>query len=118
MARVLVAEDDQALKDFISRALESDGHEVTAVDDGSEAIDKLGTGGPFDLLLTDIQMPGVDGIALAKRAMEVSPSMKILLMTGVWSEIDPSLQGHNAIVGLLSKPFTLEQIKSEVASAI
>ena len=118
MARVLLAEDDQALKDFISRALEGDGHNVIAVDDGVEALDRLGEDSGFDLLLTDIQMPGVDGIALAKRAIDLSPGTKILLMTGVANEIDPELQAHASVVGLLSKPFTLDQIKSEVAGAL
>ena len=79
MARILVAEDDQAVAAFVARALEYAGHEVTAVGDGAAALAAL-AGAKFDLLLTDIVMPGLDGIALALKATRDHPDLRILLI--------------------------------------
>src|ERR1043166_7801436 len=85
MAKILVAEDDSAVSAFVVRALTHAGHEVTAAPDGLAALVHL-AGARFDLLLTDIVMPGLDGIALALKASNDYPEMKILLMTGYASE--------------------------------
>src|SRR5262249_60924755 len=85
MARILVAEDDGAVSAFVTRALAHGGHEVVAVPDGLAALARLGEDS-FDLLLTDIVMPGLDGIALALKVSKDFPKMRILLMTGVAAE--------------------------------
>src|SRR5215467_12774451 len=80
MASILVAEDDQAVRDFVSRALAYYGHSVTTVADGSAALAALSER-RFDLMLTDIVMPGLDGVALAAQANKADPDMAVLMMT-------------------------------------
>ena len=81
MARILVAEDEEDVREFVRRALSHQGHEVTAVNDGIRALEALGAG-HYDLLLTDIVMPGMDGIALALKVSKDHPELPILLMSG------------------------------------
>jgi two-component system, cell cycle response regulator CpdR len=109
VARILVAEDDQAVSTFLTRALQHVGHEVMAVPDGSAALGAL-AGERFDLLLTDIVMPNLDGIALALKASKDHPAMKILLMTGFASERQRAHNLDALIHRVIAKPFTLEQI--------
>jgi DNA-binding response OmpR family regulator len=109
VARVLVAEDERAVREFLRRALDHDGHEVVIVEDGLKALDALRDGG-FDILLTDIVMPGLDGIALALKASSDYPDMPILLMSGYGAERQ---RAHNldVLVHLvIPKPFTLREI--------
>src|SRR6056297_3366693 len=83
MARILLAEDDDSMRDFLGKALKRDGHEVEPVADGEDGLDALGENpGRYDLLLTDIVMPGVDGIELARRAAQIDPALKIMFITG------------------------------------
>ncbi|HXZ01714.1 MAG TPA: response regulator [Stellaceae bacterium] len=113
MARILVAEDDQAVSSFLTRALQHGGHQVMAVPDGSAALGAL-AGERFDLLLTDIVMPNLDGIALALKASKDHPAMKILLMTGFASERQRAHNLDALIHRVIAKPFTLEQICAAV----
>jgi two-component system, cell cycle response regulator CpdR len=113
VARILVAEDDNAVSAFVARALRHRGHEVTAVPDGSAALVALAAE-PFDLLLTDIVMPRLDGIALALKASKDHPGMKILLMTGFASERQRAHNLEALIHRVISKPFTLEAICAAV----
>src|SRR3546814_607065 len=85
MARILVAEDDTAVKSFVSRALAHRGHRVTSVEDGVQALEAL-DGDSFDLLITDIVMPSLDGIGLALKVAKDFPSLPVLLMTGYSAE--------------------------------
>ena len=83
MARVLIADDEDAMRSLVARAIAMDGHDIVAVQDGAEALEVLvRDAGAFDLLLTDIQMPVMDGIALALTAARDFPALTILLMTG------------------------------------
>lgn len=109
MARILVAEDERAVREFVRRALAHRGHEVTLVDDGLAALDVLGVG-EFDLLLTDIVMPGMDGIALALKASRIRPEMKILLMSGYAAERQRAHNLDALIHRVIAKPFTLRDI--------
>lgn len=113
MARILLAEDDAAVSAFVSRALRHRGHEVTAVPDGSTALGALAAA-DFELLLTDIVMPGVDGIALALKASKDRPRMRILLMTGFSSERQRAHNLEALIHRVVTKPFTLEEICAAV----
>jgi DNA-binding response OmpR family regulator len=113
MARILVAEDDAAVSAFVTRALRHSGHDVTPVPDGSAALGAL-AGGSFDLLLTDIVMPELDGIALALKASKDYPQMKILLMTGYASERQRAHNLEALIHRVIVKPFTLEEICAAV----
>jgi len=83
MAKILVAEDDDTLRDLVVRALNDDGHELTVATDGVAALDALNRkNSEFDLLLTDVKMPVMDGIALALAAGRDHPDVAIMLMTG------------------------------------
>ena len=81
MTKILLAEDDDSLRSFLTAALRRAGHEVQAFEDGDTALTALERE-VFDLLLTDIQMPGIDGIELARRGAELDPAMKIVFITG------------------------------------
>jgi CheY-like chemotaxis protein len=109
MARVLIAEDDGAVREFVARALVHRGHEVTAVEDGLHALERLNAEA-FDLLVSDIVMPGMDGIELALKATKDWPAMAVLLMTGYAHE---QQRAHNLEAlgqAVIAKPFTLEQL--------
>ena len=119
MARIVVAEDEEGLRGFVVRALALDGHEVTAAADGAEALDIIaGHEGRFDLLLADIRMPVMDGIALALAAARDYPEMTILLMTG-YADQRERAHGLDALIhDVISKPFTLSQIRNAVNGAL
>jgi CheY-like chemotaxis protein len=119
MARILIAEDEEALRAFIVRALMQDGHEVVATADGGEALDALTCEqGKFDLLLTDIRMPVMDGIALALAAARDWPELTILLMTG-YADQRERAHGLDALIhDVIAKPFSLGDIRTAVAEAL
>ena len=100
MARSRVGEDVAGVREFVRRALVHEGHEVTVAEDGSRALEEMADAGPFDLLLTDIVMPGLDGIALALKVTKEYPVTRILLMTGFWSFV--VIRGSmNLVAGLM-----------------
>jgi CheY-like chemotaxis protein len=117
MARILIAEDEEGLRGFIVRALTDVGHEVTAAADGAEALDLI-TRGAFDLLLADIKMPVMDGIALALATARDYPDLVILLMTG-YADQRERAHGLDALIhDVIAKPFTLDEIRAAVSSAL
>lgn len=119
MARILLAEDDSAVRDFVRRALEMDGHDVVPVLDGGEALERiLSPAGKFDLLLSDIRMPVVDGVALALQVARDLPDLPILLMTGYAEHRDRAFGLDTLIKGIIQKPFTLEYIREQVRIAL
>ena len=116
MSRILLAEDDDSLRGFLARALERAGHAVTACADGEEAVSFLDE--PWDLLLTDIVMPGIDGIEVARQAAARHPDLRIMFITGFAAV---ALAAHdNAPSGakVLSKPIHLREIVTEVERMI
>jgi len=116
MARILLAEDDESMRDFLTKALKRAGHEVFAVADGEDGIEALGDApGAYELLLTDIVMPGVDGIELARRAAEVDPGLKIMFITGFAAVALNAGAGAPSKAKVLSKPFHLRDLVDEVA---
>ncbi|HEX3500969.1 MAG TPA: response regulator [Stellaceae bacterium] len=117
MAKILVAEDDSAVRAFVVRALSHGGHEVTAAPDGLAALTHLASE-RFDLLLTDIVMPGLDGIALALKASSDYPDMPILLMTGFAAERQRAHNLEALIHRVIAKPFTLNEICAAVDEAL
>lgn len=113
MVHILLVEDDESLRKFLAQALIRAGHEVTDFGNGEDAFESL-LGFRFDLLLTDIVMPGMDGIELAKRAAEINPSMKIMFITGFAAvALHPSSNAPKQ-AKVLSKPFHLREIVAEV----
>jgi two-component system cell cycle response regulator CpdR len=113
MAHILLAEDDESLRKFLAQALVKAGHDVTDFGDGGDAWECL-KGFRFDLLLTDIVMPGMDGIELAKRAAELNDALKIMFITGFAAvALHPSSNAPRQ-AKVLSKPFHLREIVAEV----
>ena len=113
MAQILLAEDDESLRRFLAAALVKAGHGVCDFSNGGEAFDCLQKL-HFDLLLTDIVMPGMDGIELAKRAAEMDPALKIMFITGFAAvALHPSSQAPKQ-AKVLSKPFHLREIVQEI----
>ena len=119
MARILIAEDEEAIRTLLARALRQDGHEVMAASDGAEALDVLvREQGAFELLLTDIRMPVMDGIALALAAARDHPDVTILLMTG-YADQRERANGLDALIhDVLSKPFSLATMRAAVSDAL
>jgi len=117
MARILITEDEDSLRRFVARALRMDGHETEEAADGAEGLEKL-HGGGFDLLLSDIRMPVMDGIELAHQASSHWPDLKILLMTGYAEQRERADDLMEKIVDVVSKPFALPDIRKAVAQAL
>jgi two-component system, cell cycle response regulator CpdR len=119
MARILIAEDEDGLRDLVARALTLDGHQVITASDGAEALDLLTReDGGFELLLTDICMPVMDGIALALAAARDYPGLSILLMTGFADQRERA-SGLDALIhDVVTKPFTLTTIRGAVSGAL
>ena len=118
-ARILIAEDEEPLRGLVARALAEDGHEVETTADGAEALDKLQReAGRFDLLLADIKMPVMDGLALALATARDFPTLPILLMTGFADQRERASGLEALISDVISKPFSVAEIKFAVAAAL
>ncbi|MEM1364157.1 MAG: response regulator [Pseudomonadota bacterium] len=122
MARILLVEDDSAVRAFVERALQLDGHDVETASDGGLGLElleeTLAAGDAYDLLLSDIQMPIMDGIGLALTAAQKDPNMPILLMTGYAEQRERATNLSRVIVDVVAKPFTLPDIRKAVAEAL
>lgn len=111
--RILLAEDDESMRRFLDRALQKAGYEVVAFDNGQEAYERLKEE-PFSLLVTDIVMPQMDGIELARRAAELDPDLKIMFITGFAAvALNPDNHAPKD-AKVLSKPFHLRDLVQEV----
>ena len=110
--KILLAEDDNDMRRFLVKALEKAGYKVSSFDNGASAYDRLREE-PFSLLLTDIVMPEMDGIELARRATELDPDLKVMFITGFAAV---ALQAADAMpeARLLSKPFHLKDLVNQV----
>jgi two-component system, cell cycle response regulator CpdR len=119
MPRVLIADDEDSMRMLVARAIAMDGHDTVTAEDGAEALEILiREKGAFDLLLTDIQMPVMDGVALALAAARDFPDLTILLMTGFADQRERA-HGLNAIVhDVITKPFSVADIRTAVAAAL
>ncbi len=117
MARILVAEDDGAVRQLVVRIIESRGHEVTAVVDGAFALEALAREN-FDLLVTDIVMPRLDGIALSLKLAKTHPSLPILMMTGYAMERQRAHDLEVLVHRVLSKPFTVDQFVAAMTETL
>lgn len=112
MIRILLAEDDEAMRTYLSRALENAGYDVVAVDRGTAALPLLEPGA-FDLLLSDIVMPEMDGIELAQRCAEISPTTRVMFITG-FAAVTLRASREAPRAKMLSKPFHLRDLVLEV----
>jgi len=119
MSRILVVDDEEPLRTLVARGLSMDGHSCLLAADGAEALDTLiAEQGRFDLLLTDIRMPMMDGIALALAAKQAFPDLPIMLMTG-YAEQRERARSLDAIVSeVMTKPFTIAELRTAVLNVI
>ena len=117
MARILIAEDEGAVRTFLIRAMQSQNHQVTAVADGVQALQALQKHA-FDLLLSDIVMPELDGIALALKVSRDWPDMPIVLITGYAKERQRAHNLDALVHSVVPKPFDLEKICGIVDEAL
>ena len=111
--RILLAEDDNDMRQFLTRALKNAGYDVVSFDNGKSAYDRLREE-PFSLLLSDIVMPEMDGIELARRATELDPDLKVMFITGFAAvALNPDSDAPKD-ASVLSKPFHLKDLVNEV----
>ena len=119
MPRVLIADDEDSMRALVARAIAMDGHETVTAQDGAEALEILTRErGAFDLLLTDIQMPIMDGIALALSAARDFPELTILLMTGFADQRERASNLSAIAHDVITKPFSVADIRTAVADAL
>lgn len=115
MAKLLLAEDDQSMRDFLTMALSKAGHDVHIAHNGQDAFNLIKTDQDFDLLLTDIVMPGMDGIELSRHAMAKCPDLKVMFITGFAAvAMQAEKQTRTSQTKLLSKPFHLNDLVSNI----
>jgi len=113
LKRILLAEDDESMRGFLERALTKAGYEVIALANGKDAHERLQEE-PFTLLLTDIVMPQMDGIELARRAAELDPEIKIMFITGFAAVTLNTNSRPPKDARVLSKPFHLKDLVREI----
>ena len=119
MAKILIAEDDENVRQFVARALTHSGHEVTEAEDGGLAAEIMQEQqGAFDLLLSDIKMPVMDGIALALNVAAAWPEVTIVLMTGFADQRERAHGLEQLIYDVIPKPFTLQALMEKVSDAL
>lgn len=114
MAQILLAEDDTSMLSFLQMALERGGHSVKTAENGTQALEILKTDQEFDLLLTDIVMPGIDGIELSQKAADLRPGLKIMFITGFSAVAIGRKDFDNENEKILSKPFHLNDLVKQV----
>ena len=119
MPKILIADDEDSMRQLVARAIAMDGHETVTAQDGAEALEILNReDGTFDLLLTDIQMPIMDGIALALSAARDFPKLIILLMTGFAHQRERASNLNALVHDVVTKPFSVADIRTAVADAL
>jgi two-component system, cell cycle response regulator CpdR len=119
MSRVLIADDEDSMRSLVARAIAMDGHDTVTAQDGAEALEILTReAGAFDLLLTDIQMPIMDGVALALSAARDFPRLTILLMTGFADQRERASNLNAIAHDVITKPFSVADIRTAVADAL
>src|SRR3954453_7889660 len=119
MARILLVDDEEPVRGFLKRGLELDGPPRATAVDGGGGLDRLAERDDcFDLLLTDIRMPMMDGIALAHAAKREQPDLVILLMTGFADQRERAADLRDVVTDVLTKPFSLAEVRAAVARAL
>ncbi|MAZ02685.1 MAG: response regulator [Sneathiella sp.] len=117
MARILLAEDDDNLRPFLARSLENAGHEVLAFSDGEDALPALNVG-EVDILISDLVMPGMNGIELARYARKQEPDLPVIFITGFSAVAMEALDAVDGVSKVLSKPFHLNSLVDAVQNAL
>lgn len=116
MAKLLLVEDDESVRTLAARALEKAGHLVEIACDGEEGLSRIvDAQGRYDLIVSDIRMPAMDGIEMAKCAAGKFPGLKIMLVTGYADQRERAEELNGIVMDVLMKPFTLQSIRDTVA---
>lgn len=119
MAKLLIVEDDESVRTLAARALERAGHTIDVAADGAQGLSLIRAAlGRYDLVISDIRMPEMDGIEMAIAAAAHFPSMKIMLMTGYADQRERAEELNGVILDVVQKPFTLAEIRSRVERAL
>ncbi len=114
MAKILIAEDDSSMRQFLAMALKRAGHDVESCEDGLSALTALEKDNDFDLLLADIVMPGMDGIELSQKATDACNSLKVMFITGFAAVALGQRNPEHKETHVLSKPFHLKELVDQV----
>lgn len=119
MTKLLIVEDDESVRTLAARALERAGHSIDIAADGAEGLGLIRTTqGGYDLVVSDIRMPEMDGIDMAVAAAALFPAMRIMLMTGYADQRERAEELNGIIVDVVQKPFTLAEIRDRVSRAL
>lgn len=119
MAKLLIVEDDESVRTLAARALERAGHTVDVACDGAQGLEVIhARDGFYDLIVSDIRMPEMDGIEMAQHAARAFPGLPILLMTGYADQRERAEELDAIIIDVVQKPFTLADIRDRVSLAL
>lgn len=119
MAKLLIVEDDESVRILAARALERAGHQIDVAVDGAQGLASIrAAGGAYDLVVSDIRMPEMDGIEMAKAAAAAYPAMRIMLVTGYADQRERAEELDGIILDVVQKPFTLAEIRERVSRAL
>jgi len=116
--RILFVEDDDALRETVAALLSAEGYDVVAIDEGSEAVSLLESMADFDLLITDIGMPNVNGLDVIKSSHELRPNMDILVVSALLNEETVDKITKLGAAGYIKKPFSLQDILDPVNALV
>lgn len=115
MAHILLADDDAGLRELLTRALSSDGHTVSVATDGSEALDIVTkSGATLDILISDVDMPELDGLQLAHKALAQFPKLQIVMMSGLPDQLEKATKLGTGNVVIMAKPVTIEKMRQTI----
>lgn len=119
MAKLLIVEDDESVRILAARALERAGHSIDLAADGTQGLASIrAANGGYDLVVSDIRMPEMDGIEMAKTAALAFPAMKMMLMTGYADQRERAEELNGIILDVVQKPFTLAEIRDRVSRVL
>ena len=117
MAKILLVGDDTSAREMLERTLRGEGYDVTAVGNGGEALEEAEKT-VFDLVVSDVSMPEVDGVTMAETLLKVNPQLPLILMSAIADELARASSLPGQTVRVLSKPVSLDQIRTEVKAAL
>lgn len=119
MAKLLIVEDDESVRTLAARALERAGYNIDIAADGAQGLESIrAANGNYDLIVSDIRMPEMDGIEMAKAAAAAFPELKIMLVTGYADQRERADELNGIILDVVQKPFTLAEIRDRVGRAL